>query len=295
MTRLVADLPTPVAMRIWSAVDGLAAEYARAQPGLRMGAARADALADLDRRQRHDQHHHRARRPDRRRPRPHPRSTPATAAHDPAGPRRRPTDGGPRRAPDASRPTMRVPAGAGVYHDLGGCEELDDGVLHDHGSDDLVVRLGAHRGSAARLAAARRRRRPARTTPTSPSAWPAATRSPARSAGRTRRPTGPAPAPPEPSAPATAPAGSPAARTAARRCQLDHVVRHPDGPTTVTNLQALCATHHGFKHHAGWQVEMDPVGVCTWTAPDGRTHTTRPHGPPRPPSRLTWPRPRPVG
>ena len=47
MTRLVADLPTPVAMRIWGAVDGLAAEYARAQPGQRIGAARVDALADL--------------------------------------------------------------------------------------------------------------------------------------------------------------------------------------------------------------------------------------------------------
>jgi hypothetical protein len=54
------------------------------------------------------------------------------------------------------------------------------------------------------------------------------------------------------------------------------VLRHPDGPTTVTNLQSLCATHHGFKHHSGWQVEMDERGVCTWTAPDGRTHTTWP-------------------
>jgi hypothetical protein len=29
---------------------------------------------------------------------------------------------------------------------------------------------------------------------------------------------------------------------------------------------------------------MDPLGVCTWTAPDGRTHTTWPmdrHGYPR--------------
>lgn len=47
MTRLVADLPTPMAMQLWSAVDGLAAEYARARPGLPMVAARADALADL--------------------------------------------------------------------------------------------------------------------------------------------------------------------------------------------------------------------------------------------------------
>ncbi len=47
MTRLVADLPTPTALRLWGAVDALAAQYARAQPGLRIGAARADALADL--------------------------------------------------------------------------------------------------------------------------------------------------------------------------------------------------------------------------------------------------------
>ena len=47
MSRLEADLPTPVAMRIWGAVDGLAGEYARAQPGQRIGALRADALADL--------------------------------------------------------------------------------------------------------------------------------------------------------------------------------------------------------------------------------------------------------
>ena len=39
---------------------------------------------------------------------------------------------------------------------------------------------------------------------------------------------------------------------------------------------ALCRTHHGFKHHAGWRVEMDEVGVCTWTAPDGRQHVTWP-------------------
>ena len=68
----------------------------------------------------------------------------------------------------------------------------------------------------------------------------------------------------------------PGCATAAKRCQLDHVIRHPDGPTSVPNLQSLCATHHGFKHHAGWRVEMDPLGVCKWTAPDGRTHTTWP-------------------
>ncbi len=62
----------------------------------------------------------------------------------------------------------------------------------------------------------------------------------------------------------------------ARRCQLDHLVPHPVGDTAEANLHCLCPAHHAFKHHAGWQVEMDEHGTCTWTAPTGRTHTTAP-------------------
>ncbi|MGL5819392.1 MAG: hypothetical protein ACRCYR_17640 [Phycicoccus sp.] len=62
----------------------------------------------------------------------------------------------------------------------------------------------------------------------------------------------------------------------ARRCQLDHVVRYPDGPTAEDNLCALCPTHHAFKHHAGWTLSMTRHGTCTWTAPTGRQHTTEP-------------------
>jgi hypothetical protein len=62
----------------------------------------------------------------------------------------------------------------------------------------------------------------------------------------------------------------------AQRSDLDHVVRYPEGATTEENLLALCRPHHGFKHHAGWRLEMDVDGVCTWTAPTGRTHVTRP-------------------
>ncbi|MGL4742869.1 MAG: HNH endonuclease signature motif containing protein [Dermatophilaceae bacterium] len=62
----------------------------------------------------------------------------------------------------------------------------------------------------------------------------------------------------------------------ARRCQLDHVIRYPDGPTTEDNLCALCPTHHAVKHHAGWTLTMTPDGTCTWTAPTGRRHTTEP-------------------
>jgi hypothetical protein len=270
MTRLVADLPTPVAMGIWSAVDGLAGEYARANPGTRIGALRVDALADLvaanatisttielvapvDVEGRH-----------RGSARPLGVSAQCLA----------PSPDGPAPSPDDESAEDAAPPGPGVYQDLGGCEELDDGVLHDHGGDlwfvsshtqvpllgsllpSDVVALLSDPDTTIRLArsdsvtGAIRWQDPRTYRPG------AATARAVRSRDGTCR--------------------FPGCGTAARRCQLDHVVRHPDGPTTVTNLQALCPTHHGFKHHAGWQVQMDALGVCTWTAPDGRTHTTWP-------------------
>lgn len=68
----------------------------------------------------------------------------------------------------------------------------------------------------------------------------------------------------------------PGCATPARHCDLDHVTPYPDGATDRANLHALCRTHHGFKHHAGWAVQMTPHGICTWTAPEGRRHTTWP-------------------
>ncbi|MGN6754648.1 MAG: HNH endonuclease signature motif containing protein [Intrasporangium sp.] len=62
----------------------------------------------------------------------------------------------------------------------------------------------------------------------------------------------------------------------ARRTQIDHVVPAPVGPTEPPNLMCLCASHHRFKHHGGWSADLTPEGICTWTAPDGRTHTTWP-------------------
>ncbi len=261
MSTLEADLPTPVALRIWHAVDGLAAEYARAQAGLRMGAARADALADL---------------------------VEANAAISTTIELVAPVDSGHQIPPHlgvsaqclASAPADEsaadaTPAGAGAYVDLGGCEELDDGVLHDHGDGDLwfvsahtevplfgsllpadVVALLNDPDVTIRLARS--------DSVTGAVRWqdPQTYRPGARTARAVRSRDGTC--------------RFPGCNTAARRCQLDHVVRHPGGPTAVTNLQSLCATHHGFKHHAGWQVEMDDLGICTWTAPDGRTHTTHP-------------------
>ena len=69
----------------------------------------------------------------------------------------------------------------------------------------------------------------------------------------------------------------PGCATPAERCDLDHVIAYPHGPTSAANLQTLCRAHHGFKHPGGWTVSMTPDGVCTWTAPNGRSHTTHPH------------------
>ncbi len=68
----------------------------------------------------------------------------------------------------------------------------------------------------------------------------------------------------------------PGCATPARRCDLDHVLPYPTGPTSPANLLTLCRRHHGFKHHARWTVAMAPDGQATWTSPTGRTHTTQP-------------------
>jgi hypothetical protein len=59
---------------------------------------------------------------------------------------------------------------------------------------------------------------------------------------------------------------------------LDHVLPYPAGPTSLTNLVALCRHHHRLKTHApGWQTHLEPDGTLTWTTPTGHTATTTPH------------------
>jgi hypothetical protein len=59
---------------------------------------------------------------------------------------------------------------------------------------------------------------------------------------------------------------------------LDHVLPYPAGPTSLTNLVALCRHHHRLKTHApGWQTHLTPDGTLTWTTPTGHTATTTPH------------------
>ena len=68
----------------------------------------------------------------------------------------------------------------------------------------------------------------------------------------------------------------PGCRTPAARCDLDHAVPFPHGPTDARNLHCLCRRHHGFKHHAGWSVDLAWDGTLTWTSPTGRSYVTFP-------------------
>ncbi|MGZ4720367.1 DUF222 domain-containing protein [Oryzihumus sp.] len=68
----------------------------------------------------------------------------------------------------------------------------------------------------------------------------------------------------------------PGCAVAATGCDLDHVLRFPDGPTDEANLMALCRHHHRLKHQAGWRVQMSADAVCTWTTPSGMEHVSRP-------------------
>ena len=68
----------------------------------------------------------------------------------------------------------------------------------------------------------------------------------------------------------------PGCRMPAERCDLDHLCRYPDGPTSRCNLCAECRHHHRLKHEAGWQVHNDPGLPATviWTTPAGLSYTT---------------------
>ena len=55
------------------------------------------------------------------------------------------------------------------------------------------------------------------------------------------------------------------------RCELDHLTRWPDGPTSSDNLRPRSQRCHHAKH-AGWTTTTTPAGT-TWTSPAGRRYT----------------------
>jgi hypothetical protein len=48
------------------------------------------------------------------------------------------------------------------------------------------------------------------------------------------------------------------------------------GLTEESNLVALCPFHHRLVHEGGWEIQGNPIGPLTFTAPDGRRITAGP-------------------
>jgi hypothetical protein len=74
----------------------------------------------------------------------------------------------------------------------------------------------------------------------------------------------------------------------ARRCQVDHRTRFPDGPSTSWNCGLFCDRHHPLKTE-GWitVTASEASGAITYRTAWGQTVHTSPHPylpDPRPPS-----------
>ncbi|MBP2452048.1 HNH endonuclease signature motif containing protein [Mycolicibacterium lutetiense] len=63
------------------------------------------------------------------------------------------------------------------------------------------------------------------------------------------------------------------------RCDIDHTVPYPLGPTHPSNTKLYCRAHHLVKTFcAGWSDRQLPDGTVEFTAPTGHTYVTEPHG-----------------
>ncbi|MGB7507073.1 MAG: DUF222 domain-containing protein, partial [Mycobacterium sp.] len=66
----------------------------------------------------------------------------------------------------------------------------------------------------------------------------------------------------------------------ADRCDIDHVDPWPLGLTHPSNMNCKCRKHHLLKTFwggpEGWRDAQLPDATVIWTAPDGRTYTTKP-------------------
>jgi hypothetical protein len=68
----------------------------------------------------------------------------------------------------------------------------------------------------------------------------------------------------------------PGCRIPAHRCDLDHTIPYPSGPTCACNLACLCRYHHRLKTHGGWQLTQPRPGHLIWTSPTGHTYRVHP-------------------
>lgn len=67
----------------------------------------------------------------------------------------------------------------------------------------------------------------------------------------------------------------PGCSVAAARCDLDHTVPYPDGPTSEDNLVALCRKHHRLKTLAGFTTEQQG-DIWQVSTPTGRVISNGP-------------------
>ena len=68
----------------------------------------------------------------------------------------------------------------------------------------------------------------------------------------------------------------------AERCDIDHTVPHPVGPTHPSNCKLYCRTHHliktFFSGPDGWREQQMPDGTMLFISPSGRRYITKPQG-----------------
>jgi hypothetical protein len=62
----------------------------------------------------------------------------------------------------------------------------------------------------------------------------------------------------------------------ADRCDLDHTIPYPVGPTHASNIKCLCRTNHLMKTFGGWHDIQLPDGTVIWISPSGRKYITKP-------------------
>jgi hypothetical protein len=62
----------------------------------------------------------------------------------------------------------------------------------------------------------------------------------------------------------------------ADRCDLDHTIPYPVGPTHASNIKCLCRTNHLMKTFGGWHDIQLPDGTVIWISPTGRKYVTKP-------------------
>ena len=60
-----------------------------------------------------------------------------------------------------------------------------------------------------------------------------------------------------------------------RRCDLDHIIEWPEGPTDTLNLAPLCRRHHRHKTHGGWTYQRLGPTTFLWRSPHGQTYLRR--------------------